>query len=335
MKRTIWFAALSALVVASLAAGCRKSPPTSAPAGPQEEQRAATENEARKFIVARVNGAGITMASLVDMMNRLGPPSKASGPVDGAKKAALDRLVFQELVVQQARAAGIAPDPNQVDAAIRNLKENLGGEKEYQDYLRGRGVTEQDLRADVERSLTREIMFKREVIDKIVLPEDEIRAEYEREKGRYIKPEKVTVIDVDFFLKPGDPGAMKKARSVLRKVRADKDRDPWRLVLDGTFQVRTLSVAGEKHPDLYAAARKMKVGQLSDVIKTPDSLHIIKLKEYEPERQYTLEEARGVIEGKFRVRAQDKRIREWEEELRRTATIEIMDEAPAAAAPRS
>jgi parvulin-like peptidyl-prolyl isomerase len=104
-------------------------------------------------------------------------------------------------------------------------------------------------------------------------------------------------------------------------------------VLDGTFQVRTLTVIKDKHPDLYASARKMKVGQLSDVIKTPDSLHIIKLKEYEPERQYTLDEARGVIEGKFRVRAQDNRIREWEEELKRTATIEITEEATAAAAP--
>lgn len=287
----------------------------------------------KRPVVARVNGAPITRDALLTMMNRLGPPREgdAAATTEEVKEKALDRLIFRELAFQQARVQGIGADPKAVDAAITNLMHNLGGEQEYRAYLASQGLSEAELRAEVERSLTLEQIYKREVLDKLVLPEQDIRAEYEREKGRFVKPERVVVIDVQFLQKPEAPGAVKNAKTVLKKILADENRDPWKLVLDGTFQVRTLELLKDRHPELYAKARTMTAGQLSGVVRAPEGLHIIKLKEYEPERQFTLEETRGLLEGKFRVQAQGKRLQEWEQDLRKNATIEIVDQGPAPA----
>jgi parvulin-like peptidyl-prolyl isomerase len=105
----------------------------------------------------------------------------------------------------------------------------------------------------------------------------------------------------------------------------DKNRDFWQIPLDGTFDVRNYEPRREKDRELREAARKMKANEVSPVIKTSDGFHIIKLREYSPERQLTFEEVKVYLENKLRVPAQDKRLREWEQELRKDAKIEILN----------
>lgn len=319
-------AALLSAVVATAGHGCsaKKSPSQETP---EQAARAARE-ETKKIVVARVNGSEITMDALVQTMNRLAAKgSEAPSPEQTAeiKKAALDRLVLQELAVQRARSLGIAADPKNVDAAIMNLRMNLGGVKEYNEFLEKEGVTEKELRAQVERSLTVELIFAREVLDKIEVPEKPVREEYLREKHRYVLPEKVLVTDVVVTRKDD----RKRADELLKAIKADPGRDPWKLVLDGTFIVRTLEIKKDREPKLHAAAKKLKPGGLSGVVLGSDGYHIMKLKTYEPSRQLTFEEVRPSLEMKFRVPEQEKRLAAWEQEMKKDAVIEIVDQTMA------
>lgn len=286
------------------------------------------QDEAKKFVVATVNGVPISMDSLVKMMNRLaakGPQGQTPESAEELKKRALDKLILQELAYQKATTLGLKPDPKNIDKAVANVKENVGGEKEYAEFLTQQNITEADLRSDVTRGLTLEIIYAREVANKVTIPEDEVKKEYEKEKQRYILPEKASVTDVSFLLTGDDKDSLKKANNVLKKIRADNGKDPWKLVLDGTFIVRSIDIGKDKEKELYAVAKKLRVGDLSGVIKTPGGLHIIKLKAYQPERQLSFDEAKGSLEGKFRVQAQQKRLEEWESELRKDAKIEVKD----------
>jgi peptidyl-prolyl cis-trans isomerase SurA len=112
----------------------------------------------------------------------------------------------------------------------------------------------------------------------------------------------------------------------LKKIKSDKDKDPWKLVLDGTFIVRALDIKKDKHKELYNSAKKLKVGQISNVIKTPTGLHILKLVEYSPERPATLEETRSYLESRLKPIEVEKRFKEWSEELKKDAKIEILEE---------
>lgn len=294
----------------------------------QKDVQQESKQASKKVVVAKVNGAEISMNALVKMMNRIGAKSAAAPTPEeseAVKKEALDRLILQELAYQKALSQGLRAPQETIDASLANLKENVGGEEGYQQLLEKEKVTEQELRTQVERSLTLERIFAKEVYEKVVVPEEELKKAYEREKGKYIQPEKVSVIDVYFFTKTGGESRTEKAESIRSRILAEKNRDPWQLVLDGTFTVRNYEPQKEKDRDLFKEAKKLKKDEISRVIKTPDGAHIVKLREYSPERRLTLEEVRPNLEKQLRAPAQAMRLREWERELRANATIEIMD----------
>jgi parvulin-like peptidyl-prolyl isomerase len=83
-------------------------------------------------------------------------------------------------------------------------------------------------------------------------------------------------------------------------------------------------VRKEKEKELYDAAKKLKPQGLSSVIQTPGGPHIIKLKEFSPERHYTYDEARSFIVEKLNPPLIEQRTREWEQELKKEAKIVLM-----------
>jgi parvulin-like peptidyl-prolyl isomerase len=320
--------------------GCVKHPRTAEPVTPSaadtktEEKKTAeptalpaapSEPDPRKIVVAKVNSVELHMDALVNMMNRLAPREGAAPEsLEEHKKRSLDKLVLQELAYQQATARGLSIGADKIDMAIKNLKENVGGDKEYAEYLAKMNVTEADLRAQVERSLTIEHIYAEEVLGKVTIPEEELKQEYEKEKDRYILPEKASVIDVFILTKDGK-APKNKAKELLGKIKADTGKDPWHLVLDGTFIIRDLDINKDREKELFEAAKKLKPNQLSGVIETPTGSHIIKLKKYSPERQPAFDEVKSKIEIKFKVPAQEKRMQEWEQELKKDAKIEIIE----------
>jgi parvulin-like peptidyl-prolyl isomerase len=159
---------------------------------------------------------------------------------------------------------------------------------------------------------------------KVNVPEEEVRAEYEKEKYRYILPEKISVVDV-WVIKNEGKASQKKAKELLNKIKAEPNQDPYKsLVLDGSFIVRDLKIKKDQK-ELYEAAKKLAPGELSGVITMPSELHIIKLEKYSPERQATYDEVKDKVGLKFKVPAQEQRMKEWEEELKKGAKIVLVD----------
>lgn len=317
------FFMIMAFIAAVAVTGCAKHPHASQPVA---QPAASAGSDPRKIVVAKVNGVELHMDALVNMMNRLVSQESGTAPeaVEKHKKRSLDKLILQELAYQQAKAQGLSVGADKIDMAINNLKENVGGEKEFADYLTKTHVTEADLRAQVEWGLTLETIYNREVLAKVSVPEEEVRQEYEKEKHLYIVPEKASIIDVPILRHDGK-ASTKKAKELLNKLKADPDKDPWKLVLDGTFIVRDIDVSKDREKELFEAAEKLKPNELSGLIETPTGSHIIKLKKYSPERQLTFDEVKSKIELKFKVPAQEKRTQEWEQELKKNAKIEIID----------
>ncbi len=326
MKTAICAAALFGMIGFSAAVtGCGKMGPVPGRDGPAETRHSASPAETKKIVVARVNGTPITMDALVNMMNRMGPPRDGGEiEIEKVKKAALDQLIMQELAYQQAKARDITVEQETIDEAVSRFRGKIGGELEFTLYLGKQGMTETAFRAELERAFMVQKMYEREVLGKAAVPEDVIQQEYEREKHRYEVPEKLFITDV-FFIKSANPnGKAKKAAAVRTKILKDPARDPWKLVLDGTFIVRSIELNRELHPELYRAAKKMKSGNLSDVISTDDGLHVIVLDTVVPGRVIPFEEARRALEDKYRPAARQKRLLQWKAELKRAAEIEIL-----------
>jgi len=295
-------------------------------------QSGVEKRDYKKIVAARVNGVDITMQSLMMMTNRMiekqGQVGADPEDFEKIKKAALDRLILQELALQDAKTRGVEVEQKQIDDTVANLKISKGGEEEYKKYLKKEGVTESEARAAVERTLALRMIFDKkvkELNDKIAIDENALREEYEQNESKFVRPEKTTVIDVILFISADDEDAEKISKEILRKIKNDKDHDPMNLVPDGTFIARELDLDKNKHEILYEEAKKLKEGELSGIITTPDSLHIIKLMKFSPEKRYSLDEVRPFLERKLRGAELLKRIQVWEDGLRKDAKIEVMD----------
>ena len=142
---------------------------------------------AKAAYAAKVNGIEISMFDLVREMNRISADIARSGndtqdPMVAARKQALDNLITRELAVQFAIKQGIKADQEQIDTAIKLMKEQMG-EKDFQAYLNERSSTEKDLRWRFERNHLFEMITAREIYSTIKVDEKELRAEYEKSKS--------------------------------------------------------------------------------------------------------------------------------------------------------
>jgi foldase protein PrsA len=304
------------IAVAVVLGGCARNIPAAAEAGDT------------MLIVARVNGADITLRALNGMMKRMEEINEKTAKTESreeTRKKALDDLVLRELALQEAERRGLRVEEELVDRAMQRFIASKGHEEGFQNYLEQQKLTPADVRAQVERSLLLQRITGMEVVSKVTVTDDDVRKEYEQHMDQYIAPEKVAVVDVAVSLRSGDEAAMKKADELLAHMNADKDKDPQRLVRDDLFTVRQLDLDKGKEPELYAAARRLKEGELSGAIRTGDGIHIVKLTGYAPERQLSYEEAKGVILGKLKAIAQVKRFEEWGQELKKDAAVELFD----------
>ncbi|MGC2063429.1 MAG: peptidyl-prolyl cis-trans isomerase [Thermodesulfovibrionales bacterium] len=290
-----------------------------------EAEAGAAKSGAIKINVAKVNGVAITKDSLINVMTFMLAKQESGRKPEDLKKDALNSLIVQELAYQKAKAVGLAADKKKVDDALEKMKEKLEGEEGYREFLERESLTEEGVRSVLERKFTLEKIFEKEVAGKVVIQQDEVKKEYEKEKEKYRKPENISVIDVVFFLKLDDPDSVRKTEAILKEIRSNAEKDPRDLVADGTFLVRTVDLLKDEEPELYAEAKKLTEGELSGVIRTSDSLHILKLKSYIPEKQLTYDEVGRSIEMRLRTEAQKKRMQEFEAELKKGAKIEIID----------
>jgi peptidyl-prolyl cis-trans isomerase C len=285
-----------------------------------------------EHVVARVNGAAImsgTLGRMIQMIEaepaRQGPEMPVEPNEGEIRKKALNRLIFQELVFQKATSEGMTIPKEDIDASVESLKARAGGEESYRTQLAAMSKTEDEMRTSIEKALLMERIYKREITDKLSVTEEALKEEYDRNREKFVIPEAITIVDVVFFLDPKSTDSLRKAEEIREKILADKDKDPWSLKPDGTFIVRELGIKKERDEELYPEVRKLKERELSGVVQTHDSLHLIQLKRYSPEIQVQFEQVKTLIEQKLRASAKDERIKKWEAELRKGAKIEIIE----------
>ncbi len=275
--------------------------------------------------VAKVNGVPITEKSVATEVRRIGgKATKEFHSPGNIRQRAIDLLILQELACQKAKVLGLKVEHKSIEEAIAKLKKNLGSEEKYKNFLDREALTEAELAAQIERGLIFDLVFDKEVQERIVVREDDVRKEYEKTKEKFNKPEKAIISDVVIFLKADDKDSIRMAEDILLRIENDKDKNPNTLTPDGTFIVRQFQIKKEKEPELYSETKKLKVGELSGVLKLSNGLHIIKLDQYEPEELHTFEEAQPLLEARLKFEARQKRIREWETELKHDAKIEIV-----------
>jgi parvulin-like peptidyl-prolyl isomerase len=175
---------------------------------------------------------------------------------------------------------------------------------------------------------------RREVMDKISVTEDEARSYYEGRQQDFTSPTELTLREILIEVPTTDKGVNVAQDDELR-AKADETRK--RLLAGEPFARLAADVStspskanggligplnrGELNPALQKLLDSLKVGEVSEVLRTQRGYQILKLESRTDSKVRTFEEARGDISARVAEQKRLGEVHRYLEALRATATI--------------
>lgn len=142
---------------------------------------------------ALVNGAVITAADFRAELDReLRLRKKSEKEMDSIaaamlKKVALDTLIDRELLYQESRHKGVNILPSAVEAEIGKLKRQYSSEEDYKSSLAKLGLTEDIIKAQIERGMAIRGYMESEFSSKTAVTDGEAKNYYNSHQDSFLQ----------------------------------------------------------------------------------------------------------------------------------------------------
>jgi peptidyl-prolyl cis-trans isomerase SurA len=281
----------SASVFAQFAAP-RVAPAPVVAAKPVEAPLAASKPVSINRIIAVVNDAAITKQEVDDRVTMILRRAAAQGGAapnrDELQKQVLDRLVTERAQMQIAKEFGIKIDDISLDRTMLKIaEENKMTLQQLRNQVEKEGTTYAQFREDMREEFMRQRVQEREVLSKIVVSDLEVDNYLAAEAAT---PDSVQELNLShiFVMIPENANAEQikvrfaRAQEIMSKIRAGEDFAKLALTYsDGSEGAKGGSVGwrevGKIPPDFVAATAKLKVGEVTDIIRGANGFHIVKL----------------------------------------------------------
>jgi parvulin-like peptidyl-prolyl isomerase len=290
----------------------------------------------------RVNGAVLTEADVVRQMYAIFPYASQHGGFPKAmeadiRKGAIEMLVFEELLYQEAKRINIPIDSKQLSRADAAFRKQIGSSA-YEQLLRTECQgSKQVLREKIRRSLLIEKMLQTEVEQKSVITVMAARTYYDRNPKQFEKPESVRIqtisiippqnkgSDVDKEARKRAEEAYKFAKEIISYrdfgLLAEKvSDDDWRVNMGdrNIVQISTLP------PPVVKAAAAMKPGEVSNLIQLGNAYTIVRLVEHERASKAPFEAVKDKLQSDLQKQKRVDLRATLNQKLRKIAKIEVL-----------
>ena len=176
---------------------------------------------------------------------------------------------------------------SEINDEVAVYEENYGGEEGLKSALEASGLTLADLKEDIETNIKIEKLMAKD----IEITDDEVKAYYEENKDDYDTAESIEVSHILVEDK-------ETAQKVLDKLEAGEDFAD--LAKEYSTDESTAEnggelgfiKSGEMVEEFEKAAFALKVGEISDIVKTDYGYHIITATDYKEAKESTYEESK-------------------------------------------
>jgi|HubBroStandDraft_5_1064220.scaffolds.fasta_scaffold21276_2 peptidyl-prolyl cis-trans isomerase SurA len=252
--------------------------------------------------VARVNGVVLTDVELVREEYSIFPYAAQHGgkiPVDmepSIRKGALQMIIFEELVYQDAQKRGIVISSERVNKAEADFRQQFSSAAEFQQYLQSEFQgNEKALREKIRRSLLIEQLMKSEVDNKSVVSAAEVRAYYDKNPKRFEYPESfaiqtISVIPPEKATPEQLKDAKKRADEAYKQAKTTKTDMQFGLLAEKISEDDYRVMMGDHKwvsrdqmpPEMLAPALKMKDGEMSALIQVGQNYVIFRMNKHLP-----------------------------------------------------
>ncbi len=224
------------------------------------------------------------LASALKQLQKQGTPLP---PQDVLERQMLERLIMDRVQLQYAKESGLKIDDLQLDQAIGRISANNKlTPQQFRQALEKDGITYAKFREEIRSEMTMARLREREVDSKLVISDGEI--------DNYIANQAATGSNEEYQLahillrapESASPEQLQKLRlrgeQALKRARAGENfaelaaafSDSPEALQGGDIGWRSLA----RMPGLYAdAARKLGVGEVSDLLRSSAGFHVVKL----------------------------------------------------------
>jgi parvulin-like peptidyl-prolyl isomerase len=291
--------------------------------------------------VVRVDGVVLTNRDLLREMFALFPYARLHNgfPKEqepGIRQGALQMIIFEELVYQEATRLKMAIAPERVSREERKFRLQFKDQAEFSNYLNvDMDGSEAKLRQQIKRSLLIEAMLKREVENKSAVTLNEARLSYTSNAKTYEHGELFTIQTIS-IIPPANanPETLKEAashaESIYKQAKATKNYGQFGLLAEkesnDDYHVDMgdrKAVAAEKlPPEIVKALHGMKPGEVSGLIKLGTAFTILRMNAYAPAGKTRFETVRVELTAKLQKEKYEKLRVALGNRLRKNAKIE-------------
>lgn len=278
-------------------------------------------------VAARVNGVAISREAVERAQGLLSDPRGQGAAV---ARLALERLIAEELLYQEAASRGIEVDKEEVRRVIERVKDSMPT-GEFSQLVVAHWAVKGEIVKTIERELMISRLLKEEVLDKVTVPEEEIRAFYDKQKELFRTGPEVRLQQI-LLLNPTQgqaEGLSHKAQEVAARARSGDDFPALALTYSqGPFREKggDLGWRTVKHlPEgLRAAVEEAGPGEIVGPLHIPRGFIIAKVLEHRQSRILPLEEVRDHLVQELREGRLKKRHDDFMRELRSRFEVEIL-----------
>lgn len=286
-------------------------------------------------VVVSVNGDIITLSEFE--ARQIAAVQSARVAADGVEAylrennaRILQDAVDDLLLVQHAEEVGLHLRPEYIQEVIEGIKKenNIKDDAELQRQLRREGMSIDDLKRNIQRSILRRQVLSRDLEGKFAVTEAEARAEYDAKKADYSRSASVVLQEIVLGPEQGE-----LAKQIVTRAKGGEDFAALaKQYSKGTTAVTVVGQPatvgdlgrlkrGELAPELEAVAFAMPNGAVSDPIPMADGLRILRVVEHAEAGITPFDEVKADITKRLGQDRSTKGYEDYMEGLRKAANV--------------
>jgi foldase protein PrsA len=225
-------------------------------------------------------------------------PKEGSPEYDQLKASIINYLVQNAVMTQEAAKMKVTVSAKDMDARVKQITEQVGGQKKLDKLLKEQGVTMAQLKEQLKAQMLQEAV-KAKVDAKVTVTDAEAQKYFDDpdNKSQFVVPDQVTARHVLVKTK----AEAEKVKALLeadntdagwKKVAAEYSTDPGSKDTGGNLGSFDKSRMVEPFAD---AAFALETNEISDPVKTQYGWHVIEVTGKTPGSNQTFEEAKETI----------------------------------------
>ncbi|WP_216776486.1 peptidylprolyl isomerase [Metabacillus halosaccharovorans] len=234
----------------------------------------------RSDVVAKVGSESLTKDDLYTFF------------VEQNGEAALDTLITKNLIDQEVEKEKITVSSKEIDAELQELIDSYGGEETFEQQLTSSGLTQDDIKEDIEVNLKIEKLLE----PQIEITEEEMQTYFDENKDSFAQAKQVKASHI-----------LVEDEETAKEVKEKLDNGEDFAELAKEYSTDTASAEsggdlgffgeGSMVAEFEEAAFSMKVDEISDPVKSDYGYHIIKVTDTQEAAEANFEKSKEEIKG--------------------------------------